>query len=447
MYHENVMKVLREFPIKVPKKLPTRMQLLDCYRCQNKNKLFPLDKVDVLLIQHHLGPLILRLYALKKDGLKGKNTWLIDIPYSTNKKVKEEIEKKYKIPHLQISPPLRDPIAPYSVLQMFRVESIIHQIAAKKDLKRLLVIDDGAYFVRALHNIENYEKGFARTFRGKVAIVEQTTRGHRYLETNKYKSFVEYVLKAPVVSVARCKTKRKIEAPFIGEAAVQALLKSLGIRLKNNNISLNRFNRIAIIGYGSIGQAVLKGLNKNGYNKPVYVIEKNTKKHEGIKREGGRASCNLPQSLKFDLVIGCTGKTSFNIKDWKYLSKNAYLVSASSAAVEFNRRKFVDLAELYPDDDIIIEKKQNIKREGFRASIKILDKKSKKRVTFIQGTWPINFDGEIEHLPIKCIQPTHTLLYAAAHQALNAMKPGLKKIDPKTDETIRDMALEELLKD
>jgi len=85
----------------------------------------------------------------------------VDIPYSTNERVRKEIPKRFGVPDLQIASPFRDPIAPYSTIQLRRVEDIVHYLANRVSQSRLLVVDDGACFVRALKNIEDFDPAFS----------------------------------------------------------------------------------------------------------------------------------------------------------------------------------------------------------------------------------------------------------------------------------------------
>ncbi|MHC4687907.1 MAG: hypothetical protein ACYTEW_26905, partial [Planctomycetota bacterium] len=136
------------------------------------------------------------------------------------------------------------------------------------------------------------------------------------------------------------------------------------------------------------------------------------------------------------------GYASFTLKHWDYLSSNAYLVSTSSAAVEFNRKQFVDLPQLYTDDEIQIVNRKEAMKIGIRATLKIRDGDKQRQVTFISASFPVNFDGRMECLPIQFIQATHTLLYAAGYQALEAKQSGMKELDPKVDREIKSRALE-----
>lgn len=437
MDDERIQNALRTFHTEVVgDDFPTSMPLLDNFRLTHRRKSDSLANLELLLIQHNLGPFLLRLKAIFDDGLRPERIWLVDIPYSTNERVRQEIPKQFGIPGLQIAPPFRDPIAPYSTLQLRRVEDIVYHLANRLPQSRLLVVDDGAYFVRALRNIEEFEPGFTNAFRGRTAIVEQTTRGHRYLKQQEYKRLVEHTLEAPVVSIARCRTKTELEAPFIGAAAARGLLKAL----ECEGINMNDLDRVAIIGFGPVGQAVFRALKHFGHKGPIQVVDTDEKKHQRIAELGGDPYVSLPKEHKFNLVIGSTGYASFGLKDWECLSNDAYLVSTSSAAVEFNRRQFVDLAELYPDDEIEIVNKEEARKIGIRATLKI--RKGERQVAFIHASFPVNFDGRMECLPIRIIQATHTLLYAAGYQALETNRPGLESIDSTIDCEIKSRALE-----
>ena len=48
--------------------------------------------LDVLFIQHHLGPFIPRVRALFDYGLEASRCWFVDIPYSTNSRVRGELK-------------------------------------------------------------------------------------------------------------------------------------------------------------------------------------------------------------------------------------------------------------------------------------------------------------------------------------------------------------------
>ena len=332
MYNEKIQLALQTAFDEISDDFPTSMPLLDRFRCAHRRPGHALADVDVLVIQHHLGPLLMRLQALFDEGLRPERTWLVDIPYSTNERVRDEIPRRFGIPRTQMSPPLRDPTAPYALLQLRRVEEVAYRPAHRGSPSRLLVIDDGAYFVRAIKHIEDLEPGFARAFAGNTAIVEQTTRGHRYLEEPAYRQMLEEVLEAPAVTIARCRAKTEVEAPFIRAAASRAVVAAL----RREGVDLDQLERMAIIGFGPIGQSVFHALHQGRHGRPIAVVEKDRAKHAAIAAAGGEPCGVLPPDGRFDLVGGCTGYASFDLQDWDSLSDDAYLVSTSSAAVTVN---------------------------------------------------------------------------------------------------------------
>lgn len=133
----------------------------------------------------------------------------------------------------------------------------------------------------------------------------------------------------------------------------------------------------------------------------------------------------------------CTGYASFGVEDRFCLSKRATLVSCSSAAVEFNRAGFAEKAGKLSDFEILSPAQ---KSSDIRATISL--RAERQTIDFLHAGFPINFDGEMEHIPDRFIQVTHTLLFAAAMQVLRLSGPKLKKISPETDRWILRRALE-----
>lgn len=78
----------------------------------------------------------------------------------------------------------------------------------------------------------------------------------------------------------------------------------------------------------------------------------------------------------------------------------------------------------------------SIIREGLDESnvhsdinIKLVD----RTITFLNGGFPINFDGRVNCIPAHYIQPTPTMMVAATMQAVKAIdnhQKGLIELDP-----------------
>jgi len=410
----------------IEKDFPEELPLLQEFRRVKISDKSFLKDVVVLFIQHHLCPFIGRLKVMQRDGMSPENSWFIDIPYSSNKEVIKKIKSDYTTHKYPNS--FSNPLDNYSDIQLERVISVIKRIL-KSNPGKLLVVDDGAYFIRALHNIFISDQSVADKLYNKTYIVEQTTRGHRYLESLKY-SAIKEIINASIVSIARTNTKLEIESPFIGIACKKAIEENEKIlSLINSRQKDGRKINIAIIGFGAIGQSVFSSV-KSMIKKPLQVdiVELDYDKWEEIRIEGGNPISEL-SNVKYDMLFGCTGKKAFGWKDRNKVNNNGLLVSVSSASVEFSRSNYIEFADLYPDDPIEITVSEPEK--GIHSDLLFTD--GKTQFYFTNSGFPVNFTGKKECLPLKFIQPTHALLYAACYQVLNNPVPGLHKLKEEYD--------------
>ena len=394
--------------------------------CKNRleNEIF--FDLDILFIQHHLRPFIQRLKSMKNSGMDFSRCWFVDIPYSTNNRVKDVL-RELQVPESHVPKAFEDPIAPYSRRQIERVAHIIKSIANRRKGK-LLVIDDGAYFIRTLNYLLTRDKQLVASFKEpKTCIVEQTTRGHRYLESEEGKKMVDY-LSAPVVSMARSFTKCNLESPFIGAAVSKRVKKKLNEmgRLEDG------LGKVLVIGFGCVGQETVKMLSKFKLDQPINVYDKAWKKLRGdIENMGAKALPRLPKKGSYDSVFGCTGYASFPVKKVRILADNAIMVSGSSAAIEFNREQFIDIAYKNDEDEFYIINPENTRNAGIHTDIQM--QWGDKRLSFLNAGFPVNFDGKLECLPGRIIQITHALLLAASQETLK-IEPGFHKLNDIDDD-------------
>jgi hypothetical protein len=434
MVHEKIQGVLDRFADElVPSAPPERLPLLDAFR-RWKGKGMDYKDIQVLFVQHHLGPFLPRIEAMIDAGLRPDDCWFVDIPYSTNERVCDEI-KRIGVPPDQMAPPLLDPLAKYSEQQSERVSGLLRNMAGGNTRTRVLVVDDGAYFVRTLHRLADSEPELFEFFADRTSIVEQTTRGHRHLEERQYADVLSR-LNAPTVSIARCKTKTEFEMPFIGKAVAGALVRSV------DHEGRSGLGRVAILGFGPVGSATLQAFQALERDIDIDVVDPDTSKHGAIEAAAGRPSERLREHESYDVVAGCTGYGAFAWEHRRRLAPEALLVSGSSAAIEFNREAFVELAAEHPDDEIEVLDPEETRRAGIHATIRFRD--GDRRFCFLNAGFPINFDGRIECLPARVIQATHVLLYAAGLQALRTERPGVARIDATEDRWTFETALDRL---
>jgi hypothetical protein len=176
-----------------------------------------------------------------ESGASIERIWHVDIPYSTDTEVNSIITRELGRAK-QCLPLFSDPLADYAAAQMLQTAHILRQIASSGP-RRLLVVDDGAYFLRTLLMLSAIGDPAASRLRG-ACVVEQTTRGHRFLESRRVE-IVAHGIRA--VSVARTRTKLEFEAPFVEATVASALMR-------------NRANYpwadVLILGYGGSRQSL-----------------------------------------------------------------------------------------------------------------------------------------------------------------------------------------------
>jgi hypothetical protein len=405
----------------------SNLPLLDLLRSAKPRA--TLDGWDVLLIQHHLETFLPLVDSLLEDGMLCERSWHVDIPYSTTPQVNGALRERWPDP-LQMPPLFDDPLADYTQAQLLRVSLLLKDLAERPQARRLLVIDDGAYFARCLLGLQRIGRQEAERLRD-CAIVEQATRGHLFLQAHK-----DELQKTGlnVVSIARTKSKIYFEGPFIGAAVAAAIGRSRHIRHPA---------RIGVLGYGVIGESVTQALEVRFPQAHIVIIDKRA---EALRRaHSGRSSRTIGTSLsvneQYDLIVGCTGTNSFKVDDRRLLADGAVLASGSSAAIEFDRAGFVDLADYYPDDEIEVLDRAETRAAGIHADIRFRFE-GRREAVFLNAGFPVNFDGANESLAPHMIQGTRCLLYAAATQATSSPQPGLTTLSIDLDNWIYDNAFQ-----
>lgn len=433
-------KALRRFKkrglVEELEELPESLPLVEEY-CDTRLALDTFADMDVLFIQHHLGPYISRLHAMINHGMDATRCWFVDIPYSTNTDVQDKLIEM-GFPGNQRAKPYNDPIAPYSRRQRERVAYVIKKLASQDSKRRLLVVDDGAYFMRTLKYLLWRDEELVASFRERgTYVVEQTTRGHRYFETEEVSDMLKS-LNIPAVSIARCCTKSNLESPFIGAAVSRAMLRNL----KGINRLANGLGRVLVIGFGAVGKATVQALSDPSIELKPDEIDVYDKNWRGLQTEinemGANALRTLPNEGQYNCVFGCTGYASFPIEKIAILANDSLLASGSSAAIEFNREKFIDRAYEDDKDDFFVIEPEKTRVNGIHATIEM--QKGNKRFSFLKAGFPINFDGRKECLPALIIQITHSLLLAASREVL-CQEPGFHKLNQKDDDCLNERGL------
>ncbi len=414
-----------------PREIATHLPLLE--KLHQRAAPYSFNNFAFVFVQHFLAAFPQRLRMMMQSGLSPSDTWFLDIPYSTNDAVAECLGQLFpgRVPRRYT-----DPFGNYNHDQLQRMVEVARQVVAASAAARTVVVDDGAYFVRFLSHLLEDAPAMATQFQG-LRIVEQTTRGHRFLESDAGQAVIR-ALGVTAVSVARAFTKTAFEAPFIGMAVADAVVDKL-VELAVEP------RRVLVLGFGSVGRAVALACRNRLSLAAVEIVEIDASKAQLASELGfARRDALDPSDARenYDLVVGCTGKRSFTPADRQILADGAILISASSAAVEFDRKNFVDQADADLHDDFWVETERT-EDLPLHTDI-VLAHSGGRRLTLANAGFPINFQGSLGVIPTALIEPTHCLLHAATLQAIEQARVGLSPLREDDDMWIYQEAMARL---
>lgn len=391
--------------------IPASLPLLDAFVAERAGTDQPLAGFTVALIQHQLGSIVPTTRALIRLGAEPRKMYWIDIPYTSNDVVQREL-LALGIPadnfpradyHLDMA------YAPY---QRRRVQELALRLRANIATgEPLLVMDDGSYFLEAM-------SCFAGGF-GSPRIVEQTTRG--IIKIFADASIRDCCESAVVLNVAQSRPKKSIEGPLIGQAVCRSLTRAVERELPEGAAT-----RCLVLGFGQIGRSVATALERDmGVPRSqIHVMDPVPEAQADAAREGYVVWDRwYRERRRFGLVVGCSGTTSFTPGDRVFLSDGAILASASSGSAELSREGFIELADTHPADDIYVHDRDDLHERSLHSEIRI--RVVDRDVRFLNGGFPVNFDGSVNCVPPPLIQATHTLQVGAALEAVRADGRGL----------------------
>jgi S-adenosylhomocysteine hydrolase len=374
----------------------------------------PLAGHAALLVQHQLSNQVPQVEALLALGLDPRHLYWLDIPYTAHDAVREHVRDVLGVPDANLARHDYRVLDPYAPYQRRRAVEMVLAVQRRAP-ERLLVLDDGAYVLEALSTLDR-----AR-WPHEVAIVEQTSRG--FIKLGESAALRATARQVTLIDVARSPPKKRLEPPFIAMAVCSALARQLDRHLKGRTPA-----RVLLLGYGAIGRQVASfvrvhlGLPRQR----VHVHDTDVGKAEAARALGYPPWDKNDLGTRFDLVLGCSGEASFRIGDSAYLRDGALLASASSGAVELSRQDFLELADGSDLDDVAIDRRRLDERDVHSdLEIRLVD----RVVTFANGGFPINFDGRLATIPAEYMQPTATMMVAAAVQAARTREPGQYQLD------------------
>lgn len=252
-------------------------------------------------------------------------------------------------------------------------------IPAVRNGKKLMVIEDGGYFLPVYADMV---RGAPCLEDGILGVVEQTTSGTRRTFAHSVKNKLCF----PCASVARSKVKTNLESVFIG----QRIVEELSLFLYSANTFLN-FGSVLIVGYGIVGRSVFKSLR--AYSCGVSVFDTD----ETIRKTAERDNCTVYADVCADMfrkdtiLIGCVGGSIFSEEMLRAFmdgeAENLYLASASS-----KNHEFILLIEMAAGEKSIggITLTAEEKREYYTLYALAGNGKKKHIFLFAEGM-PVNF--------------------------------------------------------
>ena len=345
-------------------------------------------KEDVLIIIHtHILESSYPLFKHLAAVVGYQNIFLMGKPYSTIPSIANKVvEMGADLTRLVMKSGLAYEFAVQDSIRVLWDKVLSH--AKKIAISKIIIIDDGADILTNIpwKDLDGIE----------VVGVEQTTKGIMRLKES-------YGVHPSVISVAGCALKKEIESRFIAEAIikeVKSLVKKIGKK------------KIGVVGTGNIGKQLIVDLEKLGMSVNSYDFSRFNAM--GVSSAGSITSVSEIVE-KNDIIIGATGKDFLRGVVLDKAKGEKYLVSASSADVEFysilNRAGFPSNSF----EDIVFEPHTGCK------------------LNIMNGGYPINFNRTKEIEKAADMQLTRTLLFAGFVEALEISKKEKKSLIFKLD--------------
>ncbi|NGX40135.1 MAG: Adenosylhomocysteinase [Chlamydiae bacterium] len=326
------------------------------------------ENVVIIGAQHILPTTLSMLESFFDRGLQPDKVFLIGKCYST------DLQTYYQLRQLGVyvcpSSLTFHKNASFDSSYTQNTKSFIDRIIFNENLLKnqlIIVLDDGGEIIHYLnHHSLSHDY--------KITAIEQTTSGFQKNKNLK--------LNMCVMNVARCKAKLKFESKIVVKTAIQAIYK----RLLFGSI---RSENILIVGNGAIGNALANAL-EGKFN--VSLVDIDPKKSKIPYEEA------LKNLSRFDLIIGCVGKTILPREKIESLKPGTTLISLSSSDREF------EIAKLRSKSNKI-----SSCHDDFECS---------NGVKVLNCGFPINFSHEATEVDIEEFELTRSLLSLGILQAI-----------------------------
>ncbi|MCC8145794.1 MAG: hypothetical protein LIO93_04995, partial [Bacteroidales bacterium] len=342
-----------------------------------KNINYPFHPEDfyIVSVQHLLESTGSMFESFIKIGFIPSHIYLTGKIYSTHKETQDKL-KELGINVIESSFPKK--LGYYSESLVSDIYRMWEELS--KELKpnsKIIILDDGGYTLVNIPQsiLENHS----------IYGIEQTTSGINMIKAKK---------NFPIIHLAESAAKVIIEPPMISEA-VKIQLGEIIDEIKPE--------RIGIIGYGHIGEAITKKFRKN-YAISVYDNNKKLKRDDVPE---GVTFCESSDELyhSSDIIVGATGKDISQMSWLENSTGDKILISVSSGDVEFNT---------------LLRKSKPYLTEEITDPLQVISLKTRQNhsLKILRGGMVANFTGSRHSSPGDSIQMTRGLLFSAVMQIL-----------------------------
>lgn len=376
-------------PYPVPQ-LPTLNEMVKLVKGSIPNP----NKIAVVAIQHNLETTLTLIQAIQQLGIKW--IFLQGKPYSDS----DIIVKTFLMMGIRVVPNNK-PEKPGQYQETARRDvatlwkTCLEEIP--KEIDTIITLDDGGRCLAGMPPIARLSY--------KVAGIEQTRGGLHVQGVN--------LLPFPIVLVASSAVKRQIEPPAIA----RALLKKIDDLIACYQIDKNTV--CGVVGNGAIGSAVATHLLSLGYR--VAVFDEDDTAFQTI--EPSHQFYRMP-NIKVLLenvqcVFGCTGKDiTQGLSLFSLVTKDTLFISCTSEDKEF----FSTLKEIANRNIMLVYASKrmvdNSMIRPYPMGDFVCSSESGHEMVFINGGYPLNFDGKPWNVPAPEIEPTQVALLGAVVQAI-----------------------------
>lgn len=330
----------------------------------------------------------------------------------------------------QITPQVRQT----SEQEMLNAANTLRQLLKAAPGRRVLVVDEGAKLVRAIHRSPDL-----MAQKDRFVCVEQTESGIASIEAM---AAAGQPLMVPVWNVARSDLKKHWEAPFIGEDIVRCAMQNLSA------IDPALCPKAAtILGYGAVGTEVARALKRRGFEVGVFDIDP---LRNQAARDDGFAVGERDVLLKNGpMVFGCANiasgaepaLTRQQMQDW--LPDGSILVNAGSGNYQWGLPEYAARSS-QSDEDICLD--QGIRKAAWQGrTVKLgsaLDdyphrvmRLGERHVLLSDSGFVVNRTTDV---PAEYIDLTRALMTLGCALAAGqpGAAPGLHEVDPALQQRI-----------